>query len=53
MNTLNSLDANVWLALMWSRHAHSEKARLWFERAGEEIPFLPFHTDHRSEAPND
>jgi len=36
MNTLNSLDANVWLALMWSRHAHSEKARLWFERAGEE-----------------
>lgn len=36
MNTLNFLDANVWLALMWSRHAHSEKARLWFERAGEE-----------------
>ena len=36
MNTLNFLDANVWLALMWSRHAHSERARLWFERAGEE-----------------
>lgn len=36
MNTLNFLDANVWLALLWSRHAHSEKARLWFEQSGEE-----------------
>jgi len=36
MNTLNFLDANVWLALLWSRHIHSKKARSWFERAGEE-----------------
>jgi toxin-antitoxin system PIN domain toxin len=36
MNTLNFLDANVWLALLWSRHVHSETARSWFERAGEE-----------------
>ena len=33
MNTLNFLDANVWLALIWSRHVHSEKARSWFEQA--------------------
>jgi len=33
MNTLNFLDANVWLALIWSQHMHSEKARSWFERA--------------------
>jgi toxin-antitoxin system PIN domain toxin len=36
MNTLNFLDANVWLALLWSRHAHSEKARSWFEQASQE-----------------
>jgi toxin-antitoxin system PIN domain toxin len=36
MNALNFLDANVWLALLWSRHVHSEKAREWFERSGEE-----------------
>ena len=36
MNTLNFLDANVWLALLWSRHVHAERARSWFERAGEE-----------------
>jgi toxin-antitoxin system PIN domain toxin len=34
MNTLNFLDSNVWLALIWSQHAHSEKARSWFEQAG-------------------
>lgn len=33
MNTLNFPDANVWLALIWNRHAHSEKARTWFEQA--------------------
>jgi uncharacterized protein len=32
---LNFLDANVWLALIWGRHAHSEKARSWFEAADE------------------
>ena len=36
MNTLNFLDANVWLALMWSRHIHSDKANEWLERSGEE-----------------
>src|SRR5260370_38965253 len=36
MNTLNFLDANVWLALLWSRHIHSERARSWFEKAGQE-----------------
>ena len=36
MNTLNFLDANVWLALLLSRHLHAEKARAWFEQAGEE-----------------
>jgi toxin-antitoxin system PIN domain toxin len=33
MNALNFLDANVWLALIWSRHVHSETARSWFEQA--------------------
>jgi len=40
MNTLNFLDANVWLALLWSRHIHSERAREWFEEAGEEQFFF-------------
>jgi toxin-antitoxin system PIN domain toxin len=40
MNALNFLDANVWLALLWSRHVHSEKAREWFEGAGDEQFFF-------------
>jgi uncharacterized protein len=40
MNTLNFLDANVWLALLWGRHVHSEKATLWFEKVGEEQFFF-------------
>jgi toxin-antitoxin system PIN domain toxin len=40
MNTLNFLDANVWLALLWSRHAHSEQAREWFERSADEQFFF-------------
>jgi toxin-antitoxin system PIN domain toxin len=36
MNTLNFLDASVWLALLWSRHIHSDKANRWFENTGEE-----------------
>src|ERR1700693_3767980 len=40
MNILNFLDANVWLALLWSRHIHSEKARAWFERSSEEKFFF-------------
>jgi uncharacterized protein len=43
MNTLNFLDANVWLALIWERHAHATVARSWFERAeGEEFSFCRF-----------
>jgi len=40
MNALNFLDSNVWLALIWSRHVHSETAQLWFEQAGEEQFFF-------------
>jgi toxin-antitoxin system PIN domain toxin len=40
MNTLNFLDANVWLALLWNRHVHSEKARQWFKQAGDEQFFF-------------
>lgn len=36
MNTLNFLDANVWLALLWGRHIHSDRAREWFERSSDE-----------------
>ncbi len=36
MNTLNFLDANVWLALLWGRHIRAEKANKWFESSGEE-----------------
>ena len=35
MNTLSFLDANVWLALIWDRHKHSEIARSWFEEMPE------------------
>jgi uncharacterized protein len=31
MNTSNFLDANVWLALIWDRHQHSQFARAWFD----------------------
>lgn len=40
MNTLNFLDANVWLALLWSRHIHSPQAQEWFEQANEEQFFF-------------
>src|SRR5258708_32837200 len=40
MNTLNFLDANVWLALLWGRHIHSERARDWLEKAPEEKFFF-------------
>ncbi len=40
MNTLNFLDANVWLALVWGRHIHSERARGWFEKANAEQFFF-------------
>lgn len=34
MSTLNFPDANVWLALVWERHIHSDRAREWFEGEG-------------------
>jgi toxin-antitoxin system PIN domain toxin len=40
MNTLNFLDANVWLALLWGRHIHSERARDWLENSPEEKFFF-------------
>ena len=40
MATLNFLDANVWLALLWGRHVHSETAKSWFEKAAEEQFFF-------------
>jgi toxin-antitoxin system PIN domain toxin len=40
MNGLNFLDANVWIALLWSRHLHSETARDWFERSAHEEFFF-------------
>lgn len=40
MNTLNFLDSNVWLALLWGRHIHSEKASAWFEEASAEQFFF-------------
>jgi uncharacterized protein len=40
MNTLNFLDANVWLALLWNRHIHSERALQWFEQSSEQQFFF-------------
>jgi uncharacterized protein len=40
MNTLNFLDANIWLALLWERHVHAEKARQWFDLAADEQFFF-------------
>jgi len=40
MAILNFLDANVWLALLWGRHIHSETARRWFEQSAEEQFFF-------------
>ena len=40
MNALNFLDANVWLALLWSRHTHSERAKEWFDRSDDEQFFF-------------
>lgn len=36
----NFLDANVWLALLWKRHLHSETARTWFEQAADDQFFF-------------
>lgn len=43
MNILNFLDANVWLALIWSRHSHSAIARSWLDTvAGEQLVYCRF-----------
>jgi len=36
MNTLNFLDANVWLALLWDRHGRAGRAREWFRGCDDE-----------------
>lgn len=36
MNSLNFPDINVWLALVWARHAHAELARRWFHQSADE-----------------
>ena len=36
MSTLNFLDANVWLALLWRRHTHAQRAATWADAAGDE-----------------
>jgi len=36
MNSLNFLDTNVWLALVWGRHSHAERARDWFDGSEDE-----------------
>ena len=35
MNTSNFLDGNIWLALIWDRHEHSQIARAWFGNSEE------------------
>jgi hypothetical protein len=40
MTTLNFPDANVWLALVWDRHVHSEVAQAWFESSAAEKFFF-------------
>jgi hypothetical protein len=43
MNSLNFLDTNVWMGLLWERHRHSDKARFWFaENAQEKFLFCRF-----------
>jgi len=36
MNTLNFPDANVWLALVSSRHTLAARAKVWFDGCGDE-----------------
>jgi predicted nucleic acid-binding protein len=40
MNPLDFLDANVWLALFWNSHIHSEKARNQFHNANDQEFFF-------------
>lgn len=38
----NFLDTNVWMALLWERHVHFDKARQWFDHADEDLLFCRF-----------
>jgi len=40
MSSLNFLDVNVWLALSWRRHTHTQRALKWFQDAAAEQFFL-------------
>ena len=40
MCTLNFHDVNIWLALLWSRHVHSEQIWELFERSADELFFF-------------
>lgn len=40
MNTLNFLDANVWLALLWARHVRAAQTREWFEQSADQRFFF-------------
>jgi uncharacterized protein len=40
MNTLNFLDANIWVALVWDRHMHASKAREWIESSSDQQFFF-------------
>ena len=40
MSTLNFLDANVWLALLWGRHLQAERALNRFEEVGDQEFFF-------------
>lgn len=40
MNTLNFPDVNVWIALIWRRHIHAERAHAWFEQSAEQRFFF-------------
>jgi hypothetical protein len=43
MNTLNFLDANVCIALLWNRHMHSDTAWRWFDQTeGERFFYCRF-----------
>jgi len=36
MNSLNFLDVNVWLALVWARHSQADAAREWFDQCEDD-----------------
>ena len=40
MNTLNFPDVNVWMAIIWGQHVHTERAQEWFQSASTEQFFF-------------